>query len=1313
MAWIKSHSNYVLKKKHQEVSDGTVWERDITTIGGINQFAKGQVPIYQSGNFIITVRADKKTSNQYNSTSWVDNDNGSVWTLEEANNAKSNFDDDNDLKIVLKQDYYDFRDFAYYGSLSELFRASITDILNRFPGELYITENVYIKYKKDKTEYYLGSDALIEEPNSETPVLVSNPFGIDIHKQGDTLSKTSDNPLRYFMAGGYKNFVIISDDTQHEIVDWIVDFEKKPEEEDNAFEKENKSKKKKKEIDFICEPGSKFCTITLSINDNKNDDITIWGYIGDGMQPYYLSKSKDIHIRPKEEFVAKFYNECDNFQKLLVDRTTTPLYSPIFSVIEDSPRGYVRKMRTFTFPTSYGGYNLDADTYGFNDYTMELSTIGEFYDEHFTDNLWRSMTHEAIKNFDWSYTREFNQGDDEEYIHGGQKFQKALRIFAREFDEAKAYIDNMRFMNRITYDERSNMPDYFLTDSAKEKGWDVMLIYPYDLKETFDDGSEVNDYSTTTQLNNGTVSGDTFHHFKREFSQNGTKTVKPYYKDREYGYYMYMLCCDKDNNVIEDTDDCADYGGKWQKQNAGEDSSFTMVDDCGNIRNRIKPYIDEREYTYNEANNSFLRNLIINSPYIWRSKGTLESIEMVLGLFGLRSERWCDRYNSQYSQCPPKYSPNYKLEEYSSLTERIEEKWDAAHQKYRIDWINATKNIVYDYRSMSNYTINGASTTGYVPYQGLPVVYRDADLRDGKEMYLAVGPLKPDENQTPTSNKNGAFTRMGNGRLEYVKRRFLYPNFEPSEQLDGDPYFQMNGGWLSKSIQIDNNTTYNFQFDVDDNIAYCSGGTRLYKETVRNIKRFDNITELITQPYNELSPDIICYVTKIKDNLAIVNSQAYDIHYEYSGDGENPLRYITLTKTNGRIIVGNDGFFDGNICVYIALLNEKEEKEDEPSGVMALALDEEEKEDEDVKIMGDYILTTTTYSVADMDDGDEIKAYIYVGKDGEGNDEVDFICRSSLAENSYTIDSFVLMDSLYESGYTNYFILEDTYYHNRIATDSDAPTGWRRLKESDPEYLKVNTIENYFEGNNPHNGNMVYDNGHEYFTYFKRLFKYAADNEKFDQRCYENFYLTLESEINECGFKNLIYQEERNIFYDNLLVVGDEKIHYFGNYYAKGEDVNDYSWSGYCNQINWYGLIEEKDNDNDNKSKKDAIIAMTPMSGVTVNQYRFYDPNCCNDEEDNDNCCEECESKMLRNGKIYQCHIDNNGGYDKSKIDEITNLIMNNKRFKISFFMTNEPGSKEWLEELKYYDKVVMNYLTQVVPSTVIMEASYCRYVNE
>ena len=152
MPYIKTHSNYVLKKDHQTVADGTIWERDITTIGGVNQFSPGQIPIYRSNNFIITVRNEGKESNQYNRLKWKENESGDTWTLENISGITSEFEDQNDIKIVLKQDYYDFRDFAYYGSLSELFRSSINDIFQRFPGELYVTLSGSAYYTSSYTE---------------------------------------------------------------------------------------------------------------------------------------------------------------------------------------------------------------------------------------------------------------------------------------------------------------------------------------------------------------------------------------------------------------------------------------------------------------------------------------------------------------------------------------------------------------------------------------------------------------------------------------------------------------------------------------------------------------------------------------------------------------------------------------------------------------------------------------------------------------------------------------------------------------------------------------------------------------------------------------------------------------------------------------------------------------------------------------------------------------------------------------------------------------------------------------------------------
>ena len=203
--YIKSHSNYTLKSFHQLTNDGTIYERDITTIGGVGTFPEGQTPIYRSNNFIITVRDDGGISNQYNRKKWTQNTkSGDTWTMASLDGMVSEGNDQNDTKIVLKQDYYDFRDFCYYGSLSEMFRTSITDIIARFPGELYGTSN-NVYYTSGETIDGEWIEDRVQLGDSSDDYYLVNPFGINMHAM--ELPKDAD-PLKYFANEGFKNYVI-------------------------------------------------------------------------------------------------------------------------------------------------------------------------------------------------------------------------------------------------------------------------------------------------------------------------------------------------------------------------------------------------------------------------------------------------------------------------------------------------------------------------------------------------------------------------------------------------------------------------------------------------------------------------------------------------------------------------------------------------------------------------------------------------------------------------------------------------------------------------------------------------------------------------------------------------------------------------------------------------------------------------------------------------------------------------------------------------------------------------------------------------
>ena len=1287
MPYIKSHSNYVLQSKHQNISDGTIFERDITTIGGVSDFPNGQTPIYRSSSFIVSVRSGSKPSNQYNTEKWQENDvSGTVWNLQSISGLTSDIDEDNDTKIVLKQDYYDLSDFAYYGSLTELFRTSVTDIVSRFPGELYATNSlVYYTsssfsedFDKVEERTILGASTLVE---------VVNPFGINLHS--NTKLEGGDE-LKYFADGGYKNYEIIDGNNTFSIDSWNSTwyyFEANPNKTSSAdayicYTATTSSNTIVSEVSsrpYPCK-GDKAADVKLVDVNGREYDISAW--IGDNNEIHYLheisvscsdvnflsakacysidipsvvtyvsnsvipniveincddvseytiipdkdsgtycggevtfsleddssGKTSDYwHIRPKKEFLDKFYNECDSFEKLLMNRDTD--YKAVFSVIRENDYGYYRELVPFQFPKGEGGYNIDTSDYGFNAYTEQMVKIGEYYDEKFTDNLWRSMTHEAIKNFDWTYTREYQEGNEEEYIFGGQRIQKALRLFAREFDEILSYINNIKALNRITYDERSNLPDYFLTDAVENMGWDVKLIYPYQLIEKDASGNTYIEYTKEGgkancqgQLDNTNDMGVAI---TREFTQNANSIVTPYKaKSDDYGYFS--ICSGSS---------CS--SSKSVKVAASASTDTVRFDKCalggkGALKNVIRTYYDDSDWSFQKCNNEFLRRLKINSPYIWRHKGTIEGIEMILGLFGLKSDRWSTNGKG-----------DYRVNEYTSFAYRIAEPWDAVHQDYRINWVNSTKTIAYDNRSISNYNKYGIESTTKL-YQGIPVAYRD-EYDSVSKKYVKKKSLEEQITNGVTSISSVGFKKEDGTP---VIMRYLYPYFNSKEELDGNPYFQMNGGWLSKVIGsgATNHFTpkWNFQYDVDNNIVYtkyADSNETLYKETVRNIRRVDNINQLLTIPTNDLHNGIICNVSKIENNGAVIDGVLYTIQSEW--DGNVIKEYISFVKTDGYVKVGLDKYFDSTMIVYNSNLQEE------------------------------------TIDIENKGDGYEIKAYI----SGDS-----FVCKED-SNGDYTISSFAKLDSIWnDDNFTSYFILNDVNYASEIARfNSDTSgftSGWRRLTKSDSDYIKINTIVNYNKGNNPHNGNMVYDNGYEYLTYFKKIFKYAYENELFDPRCYDDFYKTLDEEISKYGFEGLIDDNQDSKSYN---IYEDTKVHYFGNY-------KEAASNGKINYIHIYG-------DDEARRKGFEKVYVNDTNASNIKKYSLGN-----------------EPSYILGGSPYP---------SGSSVDEVTNQIINTKRLDITFKLHHQWYSNQGQCELKYIDDIIMNYLTQMIPSSTILQIRY------
>lgn len=419
--YIESHSSYVKIKQHQYLNDGSsIKERDWTTIGNIERYVPNQTPIYQSGNFIITVDNSSELTN-------YDEFNGDVITL--TLNDIKNTQSEEEKKNELNNNIYDLRTFAYYGSCTELIRSTITFIISNFPYELYCS---------DKQIYYESNNDIIAYNKNLN--LVINPSNIDLY----SVNKVND---KYYIANN------LSDNYQ------LIDNN------NNVFKIP-----KTIELQYNGEP-KKCYNIGEYIGQINILSLTLYLYQGNDNNIVYLHNSEGWSIRPKQIFFDNFYNSLDKFGQVLLNTSSLPKYTATFNVITPVEYGIKTVQETFTLPKGDGNWNIGGDEEQFQSYMSRLFKIAEYYDEYYSDNMWRMMTHEAIKNFDWSFTKEINDELTNKYTEGGEKISKVIRLYGREFDEVKRYIDNINFTKNLNYQDTNTATNDLLPSLLENDGW--------------------------------------------------------------------------------------------------------------------------------------------------------------------------------------------------------------------------------------------------------------------------------------------------------------------------------------------------------------------------------------------------------------------------------------------------------------------------------------------------------------------------------------------------------------------------------------------------------------------------------------------------------------------------------------------------------------------------------------------------------------------------------------------------------------------------------------------------------------------------
>lgn len=410
------------------VPAGSIFENDYVTIIKDDGIFNDEIPLFSDSNFKFRIGSSYEGRKKHTRGGFtqVDGGDGNVWTLENLPEVKKATDGE----IALKCNYSSIKDFAYFGSAVELIKATVNDIVMRFPGGLY---------------YYPTNIAPKIKINGRTYFMVSNEFNIDFWSPKGCNTDNVDNPLRV-LGASYRNYVY-SNGTQ--------------------------------EVDGFSTTITGSCPDSIIGSVRFGSQSPTFSIYLDGDGNKFLlkpdSNGTGTIIKPKKEYFDEFWSSVDDFEKVLLNRNSNPLYRAVLERPYISEGKHYYEYKTFIWPTIVDDVP-DISSGVFGGYFNSLMEIAEYYDEYDSDNIWRMMTHESIKNLDYTFNRTLNGDEVDMSDIDFSRMRAMLRIHGRLFDDIKRYADGIKYINSITYDGKDNLPDYFLSDVVELGGYEAKSI---------------------------------------------------------------------------------------------------------------------------------------------------------------------------------------------------------------------------------------------------------------------------------------------------------------------------------------------------------------------------------------------------------------------------------------------------------------------------------------------------------------------------------------------------------------------------------------------------------------------------------------------------------------------------------------------------------------------------------------------------------------------------------------------------------------------------------------------------------------------
>lgn len=328
---------------------------------------------------------------------------------------------------VLNLDRSDLNTFVRFGSAYEFLRVSIQNIIVAYPGSLFM--NSQLKHAGTITFTDFNYDPITNSSIFRIPTgCTVNTFGLAINF--GNISKPDNNVLKNLNIS-YNEYVVWSSINSTGNSYTVIGF--------TGYTGNNPF-------------AANYKNLIVKTSGNPFPNIT--GTTG----------KIDFHIKPNNVIFEEFRALLNDYERNIVSNRVSGVTSGFKFTLKDPTlldNGSIVYSNTSMLWATSDNYNIDINTPKYANFLNIMLAIGSKYDAIKTDLIARFLTPSSIKTYD---------------LTENGKMTKLLRIYGREFDQLRQFIDSLVNINRVTYDKVNNVPDQLIKNMSRTFGWNYFSL---------------------------------------------------------------------------------------------------------------------------------------------------------------------------------------------------------------------------------------------------------------------------------------------------------------------------------------------------------------------------------------------------------------------------------------------------------------------------------------------------------------------------------------------------------------------------------------------------------------------------------------------------------------------------------------------------------------------------------------------------------------------------------------------------------------------------------------------------------------------